>query len=269
MTYERYQNGTAAPQNGTPSSREIQSDVVQIREEMSKTLHEITEKLAPKEMVSQAMSAITNGGGARFLKNLSSAIERNPVPAALIAGGIGYLMYEELKGGKADRPTRTGEFPEAFEGARSRELQSGHDGAEMFASNARARAAQLADRARDGARAISQRASNAASQAASTTREAAHKGQELLREQPLVVAGLGLALGAAIAGTAPLTRREEQLIGEPASELIGEIEQRANQIKDRVEEGVRSVGEAAQQALTAPGDPQQHRGEHGPPGGPA
>lgn len=251
MTYERYQNGAPAT-NGGPSSSDIQSDVVEIRGELSKTLGELTEKLAPKELLSQLTSIFKDGGGARMLKSLSRSIERNPIPVVMIAGGIGMLVYQEVQSRKPAPPPRAGELPEGLDGARSPELEASSDSSGMreLASATRASAGELAGRARDGAREMGQRASGLATRAAQTTRDAAHKGQELVREQPLVVAGLGLALGAAIAGTAPLSRREEQLIGEPAGELIGELEQRANQIKDRVEQGVQAVGEATKQALT-------------------
>jgi len=109
------------------------------------------------------------------------------------------------------------------------------------------------------------RASNVASQAAHTTREVAHRGQELAREQPLVIAGPGIAFGAALAGTTPVSRTERQLVGEPASELMGELQQRANQIKDRVENDGRAAAEDAQSELAQSEPGQERSGTQGEP----
>jgi len=240
MTYERYQNGVPG-NNGSSSSREIQTDVIEIREEMAKTLDEISAKLVPKELISHLIGSLGDGGLTMF-KGLSGAVARNPIPAAMIAGGIGYLIYEEVQ----SRESRT-------TGA-----------AAPVGEPVTARAGELVGRVREGAHGLAHRASsvasNVATQAKQTTRQVAHKGQDLVREQPLVLAGLGFALGAALAGTAPLSRREQQLLGEPAGELMGELEQRAHQIKDRVEKGVRAAGEVAKQALTAPSDQQRPEG---------
>ena len=50
MTYERYQNGGPRSAGSALSSSEIQSDVNDIRGEISKTFEAISEKLEPKEV---------------------------------------------------------------------------------------------------------------------------------------------------------------------------------------------------------------------------
>jgi len=246
MTYERYQGGVPGS-NGSQSSREVQSDVIEIREEMAKTLEDISTKLMPKELLSQLMGFITGGGGLRLMKSLPSAIGRNPIPAMMIAGGIGYLIYEEVQS-RESRTTGMGMQPTGGEVPHGR-------GVERAGERVGERASEIVGRAREGAQELAHRASSMASQAMQMTRDVAHRGQDLVRDQPLVLAGLGLALGAALAGTAPLSRREQQLLGQPAQHLMGELEQRAHQIKDRVEQGVRAAGEAAKQALIPSEEP--------------
>lgn len=256
MTYERYQTGGRAD-NGSSSSREIQSDVLEIRGEMSKTLDEIAHKLEPKELLSQLTNLFKQGGATRFLKNLGSAVERNPIPAVLIGGGIGYMIYEGMQQGGHAAPTGTG----SGTGSGSLETSTGsaRSSARELASTATARAGDIAQRAREGARQaqegahrVKERAADVAKQAAQASRDLAHKGQELVREQPLVLAGLGIALGALLAASAPVSRRETQLIGQPAGHLMDELQDRAHQIKDRVEAGVRAAGDAAKQAMSEP-----------------
>jgi ElaB/YqjD/DUF883 family membrane-anchored ribosome-binding protein len=256
MTYERYQTGGRAG-DGSSSSREIQSDVLEIRSEMSKTLDEIAHKLEPRELLTQLTNVFTQGGATRFLKNFAGAIERNPIPAVLIGGGIGYMIYEGMQQRSHAAPMGTGSGMAT--GSDSFETGGVRSSARELASNATARAGEMAQRARQGARQaqegaqrVKERAADAAKHAAQASRDLAHKGQELVREQPLVLAGLGVALGAALAASSPVSRREAQLIGEPAGHLMEELQERALQIKDRVEAGVRAAGDAAKEAITEP-----------------
>jgi ElaB/YqjD/DUF883 family membrane-anchored ribosome-binding protein len=86
---------------------------------------------------------------------------------------------------------------EAISGAR--------DAVEQTASSIMERTNDMATRTK---RAVSTRAANAGSSIG-----------QLAREQPLLVAGVGFALGVALGALLPLTRQENELLGEQASRL--------------------------------------------------
>lgn len=121
------------------------------------------------------------------------------------------------------------------------------------ASDAAARAAQhTAERARGlahEAASAGQRAVDAARQAGGSTtavtqRVAADVGA-FLKEQPLVAAGLGLAVGAAIGALLPATEAENKLMGETSDAL----KSRAREAAEEQYEGAKTaVREAADEA---------------------
>jgi hypothetical protein len=186
MTYERYQNGLPTD-NGSPSPGEIQSDLTEIRGEMSETLDQIGAKLEPKQLVGQVMSSFSSEGGRRVYESVLSSIKRNPIPCAMIAGGVGYLVYSEING-RGSTPNAAKIEGSASSSSVGSEASKLMDGATTGAREAVSRVRGLAGEAGDKAGRMFGRAST-------TVKE----GAANVREHPMVLAGLGLALGAALA----------------------------------------------------------------------
>lgn len=236
MTYEEYENDVPTSY-GSGESRDMPSDVSEIRGEMSDAAAAPAAERAPEPMERSG-----------FFKNIAGSIGRNPLPLAMIAGGVGYLVYNELQARKqpTSQPTSMRERVDASlkhetassaPGAFSRVRELTHDVGESVGA--------AAGRLGDAARELSHDASTLTGEAAGAARSAARKGQELLLDRPLVLAGLGLALGAAVAGTAPISRREQDLMAGPAGEAIDNFVHGAQQLKQRAKESVGALGQAA------------------------
>lgn len=228
---EQYENGMATDNGSALAARETPV-LPEIRGEMS-------EPMAPNDGRSSANTGEPGG----LFKNLVSSIGRNPLPLAMIAGGLGYLVYNEVQHGKRGgfRPTTMSERvnaslqAEAASGARgavSRVRELAHDVGEGVG----AAAGRVGQTARD----FSHEVSNLSGEAAAVAR----KGQEMLLDRPLVLAGLGLALGAAIAGTAPISRREQDLMAGPAGEAVDNLIHGAQNLKERAKDSVGAIGDA-------------------------
>ena len=95
---------------GDKSAREIESEVERTRSNVSDTLDALRGKLAPGQMMDQAIDQIADyargSGGAEFARNLGTSVRDNPLPVALIGAGIAWLLLSNNKSsGTAVRST--------------------------------------------------------------------------------------------------------------------------------------------------------------------
>lgn len=264
MTYERYQKHRLEDGNGA-SAKEIQRDAAEIRSEMDGTIADIFQQLQPEELIKKAVQNLRAGHGGRFVSNLTHTISENPVPIAMIATGFGYLMYND-----AQQRRQPGEATSA-----ASQRQDGSSRAREKLEDARAQASQASDavsdkagelsgRARQGKEQAREKASELADEATDRVPQAARRGQELLHEQPMVLAGLGIALGAAMAGTAPLSEEETELVGEHGDRALDELQGAARRVGDHAQAVGHTAANEAQRrarpeepngsASRAPGD---------------
>lgn len=76
--------------NGRRSLDEIRDDLERHRAEMEQTLHAIESKLRPGELFDEAFHYLRRGPG-EYFTNLGDTVKHNPVPAALVGIGLGWL----------------------------------------------------------------------------------------------------------------------------------------------------------------------------------
>jgi len=81
------------------SASEIERDLDRTRAEMSQTIDAIQERLSPGQLFEQGMRYFYSGGGrsvtdgaAEFAQNFGRAIRDNPIPFALVATGLVWMM---------------------------------------------------------------------------------------------------------------------------------------------------------------------------------
>lgn len=126
-------------------------------------------------------------------------------------------------------------------------------------SGASERVRDLADDARE----LASEWSEDATQLAENARERMHRATEvveeramemrdnanhLLREQPLVVGAIGLAVGAVLGALLPLTRRENELMGETRDQLLEQAKEKGQETLEQATETAKSVAAAAAEA---------------------
>jgi ElaB/YqjD/DUF883 family membrane-anchored ribosome-binding protein len=184
MKYEEYTTNGHGRARGPA---EIDSDLSAIRSEMSETLHLLEDKFSPRALLEQLFSgarARASGAGhgsSEFVGNLGATIRDNPVPVLLLASGVVSLLA-------ADRPREQA----SKLGERASELGE--------------RASELRAHARETGTAASERVRDAVHQ----TRE---RGSRTIQEEPLVIVGLGLAIGAMLGAGMPVSERERRMLG--------------------------------------------------------
>jgi ElaB/YqjD/DUF883 family membrane-anchored ribosome-binding protein len=73
---------------------------------------------------------------------------------------------------------------------------------------------------------------------------------EFAKEQPLVAAGFGLALGAAIGALLPRTRAEERTIGSMGDEIRSRAEEAMERGKEQVKAAADRIGDQVKEAAS-------------------
>lgn len=225
--------------NGEKRPEEILAEIDRTRGEMDRTLSAIEHRLTPGQLVDQGLDYLRHSGAAEFVQNLGGTAKQNPLPLALTAIGIGWLMAlgrqpaqqnygssasaSGLREGMSSMRDKAGG---AMQSA-SDSLSSAKDRMSGSVSSMRDRAGQLSESARH-------------------QWERTRGGVDyLVREQPLALGAIGLAVGAILAAMAPKTQKEEELMGDASRNLIDKAKETGSQQLEKAQQTVKQVAEKA------------------------
>lgn len=160
--------------NGNRRPQEIQAEIEHTRHQMDGTLSAIERRLTPGQMFDQGMNYLRESGGAQFVSNLGEQAKHNPMPVALVGIGLAWLMATGRVSG----------------------------------SDAAAAGQSTLDKAKDSLSSAQQKIGDTASAAREQLQRAKSGWNDMLRDQPLALGAIGLAIGALTAALAPRTRYE-------------------------------------------------------------
>jgi len=80
------------------TSSELEREVEAQRRRLDDRVTEIQQRLSPGQMVDEFVSYARSSGGGEFLNNLSRSVQNNPLPIALTAVGLAWLMMRPSNG---------------------------------------------------------------------------------------------------------------------------------------------------------------------------
>jgi hypothetical protein len=219
----------------TLSSEQLEREAEQNRTRLTDTLQELRERVTPGQVLNQLVEFAGDGAGGEIVRNLGRQVRRNPLSVALVGAGLAWLMMSdrrpypmgERRPGADDSAERmaaarlAGLSDHATSAAAAGEVaMSAYRHTEEAASDAARRARSVADSAYRGASDVVLEAAHKASDAAAAMGRNAAAATwtfaDLCTDQPLVLAGLGVALGAALGAALPSTETEDRLMGEPS-----------------------------------------------------
>ena len=233
----------------------INQEIRATRSDMSDTINAIQERLSPNKLVDQAMNYFSSPNGKQMGQNLSNVVKENPLPVAMIGLGLSWLMlssnsksdqyrdYPERRfydnADPSDRPyppkrnfttgySRSDAAQPSLTERASDAASTAAEKASDAARNVQGSVSQAADATRhkisDAAGAVREKASDMADEFGNQYdyyRYQAQRGvQTALREQPLALVGVGLALGALLGAGLPSTRKEDEWMGETRDQLL-------------------------------------------------
>jgi hypothetical protein len=215
------------------SSSELEREVEDSRARINDTLNEIRDRMSPGQIVDEVVAFAKNNGGADFARNLGTQARDNPLPVLLIGAGIAWLMSGRRPatatyGHHAQEPSGPGAFSKIGESI-NRTVHDVRDAA----TGAFNRATDMGSRAtgsvtgaagsmRDTASGVYGSATDGIARGREMYEHRREQGQALLQDigaQPLLVAAIGVALGAALGGMLPATRAEDRLMGSAADDI--------------------------------------------------
>jgi hypothetical protein len=262
------------------NTEQLEREAQQTRAQVLDTLQELRTRITPGQVVDQLVDYTRDGGGGAFFRNLGRQVVNNPLPLTLMGASLAWLMLSGGRpgdaiaegmtgagGAAADRPA-TGARRIAEKARSGGEELSGRvgsatsaigDAASRAASGVSDAASRMSEAAADATSSIGERAAAAYGNASQTvTRAAAAVGDsastigkqvsarsndliELWKERPLVLAGIGVAVGAAIGSMLPTTEAENRLLGETSEE----IKERTRDIASEQYEKAKNVAAAA------------------------
>ena len=223
--------------NGEKRPEEILAEIDRTRDEMDRTLSAIEHRLTPGQLVDQGLDYLRHSGAAEFVQNLGGTAKQNPLPLALTAIGIGWLMAlgrQPAQQNYASSTSASG-LREGMSSMRDKAggaMQSASDGLSSAKDRMSGSVSSMRDRA------------GQVTDSAKYQWERARGGVDyLVREQPLALGAIGLAVGAVLAAMAPKTEKEEELMGEASRNLIDKAKETGSQQLEKAQQTVKQVAE--------------------------
>ena len=250
------------------------------------------------ERVNEKISNVTEpamevmGRAGEKLKQTGSSVGnvvwQNPIPFALIGLGAGMLIMHRVRNAdgrtmrsyrqQSDRDTEYGMATPRYTGmGRQYENSSGEyaGGARQYGASNRGAFRQVTQTASDVMHGATERVSNLTHGAKEGALHAGRTVGRLMKENPLAVSAVAVAVGAAVGLAMPSSRIEKEYLGEMSENVVDKAQQVARDAMDKVKSA--TMGERGQQAgggqqgqqpqgqLSQPGQ-QGQQGQKGQPG---
>jgi ElaB/YqjD/DUF883 family membrane-anchored ribosome-binding protein len=253
------------------STDAIRADIEKTRERLGETVEALGAQLNPtnlkqrvKDGVHEAtigrvqhMASNTRDRIAETGRSFAQTVRENPIPAAVVAAGLGWLFLSS----RDRRPVATrfvdgepDEFAipdESYEntgvGSRVRGVadsvaekthdltDSAKEATQRAVQKAKKTGERVVQRARETGDRIGDRADDAIVRVRQTARSAANRVETHYEESPMAMGAVALAVGLAIGLSAPRTRKETELMGDARDRLMDKTRERIADTTEKVE----------------------------------
>ena len=263
---------------------QLRAEIEDTRAEMSQTINEIQERLSPEHLMGQVKETVreaTVGKVERAMQRAGETISevaepaleamgragttiketgmsvgnsmwRNPIPVALIGLGLGMLVMRSYRGNGGDYETRR--KPHSRKYYESDEMQYGENmgtttGTRMNTGTSTGSNAlnQVKETASDLANRSTTALSNLSTKAKDSASTVGKRFGEVLRENPLAVGAVAVAVGTAVGLALPSTRFENEYVGEASERLVDKAQEVAREAIDKVQSAAQQMTSEGQQ----------------------
>jgi ElaB/YqjD/DUF883 family membrane-anchored ribosome-binding protein len=240
---------------------EILAEIERTRHDMDSTLTALEHRLTPGQLFDQGVDYLRNSGGQEFVHNLGTQAKNNPMPIALVGIGLAWLMasgknpparYSYDSSSTSYGPSigeRAGELGNKASGMASSAKSKVHDTTQAVGDRMR----QAKDSLTSAGQSARQRVSDLSGSARYRVERARSGVDYMMREQPLALGAIGVAIGAMFAALAPRTRKEDELMGDTRDRLL-------DQAKEAGKEKLEQAKDVANAAMGAASKEAENRG---------
>ncbi|QAY93329.1 DUF3618 domain-containing protein [Pseudomonas sp. ACM7] len=229
------------------SPEAIEREIDAQRASIGNIVDALESKFTPGQVFDQALS-LMQSNGTTFLTNLGTSVRNNPLPAVLTSVGLLWLMMSQNRpptprpGYRAGPDQNTvGEWADGLADGIDSARDHLHQTADTFKEGYQAvkgKAASLGDNLEAATENISHAVHDASDRLVRSTQVMSNQFSQLLKQQPLMVAAAGIALGAMLGAVLPSTETEQRYMGKTSAGLADKVKQQAREGFDAVRDTV-------------------------------
>lgn len=240
------------------SSAQLEHEAERTRSDLANTIQELRSRLTVGHLADEVWVQIRDGYGRDIARGIAHQVAENPLPSALIGAGLAWMLYGAGSGSstaprsgvprvtqydhrsartdvgsgayqsnpKSTVSTMANETTSAVNETASSAASTIGAAAEEVGNAASSAYETVADGVSQAASAVGEGASRVASAVAEGSQSAMKNSGATARrlvdfcvDHPLVLAGAGLAIGAAIGAALPVSETENKLLGKTSDEV--------------------------------------------------
>jgi ElaB/YqjD/DUF883 family membrane-anchored ribosome-binding protein len=218
------------------SPEAIEREIDAQRASIGNIVDALESKFTPGQMFDQALG-LMQSNGTMFLSNLGTSVRNNPVPAVLTSVGLLWLMMSQNRPPTPVYRTgpdqdRVGEWADGLaDGIDSAREHLHHttDTLKEGYQTVKGKAVNLTDNLGAATENISHAVHDVGDRLVRSTHVMSNQFSHLLKEQPLMVAAAGIALGAMLGAALPSTATEQRYLGKTSAGLADKVKQQARE----------------------------------------
>ena len=229
----------------------LEREIDQTREDIGQIVDALENKLSPGQIFDRVVN-FSKGNGREFTQNIGHTLKANPVPVLLTS--IGLLWLYASRNDTPSSATGRSTFMAGGPGM-------GEVGAEGMVDRAREIGGNVTDAVSDSWNQARSRVNDTASRVADTASRLADSAQDaratlqqqaeratqgfntLLRDNPLALGAIGIAVGALLGAALPTTEPENRLMGDTSDRLAEKARQAVQTGADKAREAVHDMAE--------------------------
>ncbi len=202
-----------------------------------------TAKASQQSAESGATATGSSDQAQAVASNVSRVVAGNPIPAAMVWIGVGWLALKALSGG---RPGTASQPTEMIRETIGSAANTATESVGTVVTSAQGVVGRVAGRAQAAVGSVSEQAPRVADQVGNTLSSGASRAQsglgQVLETNPLLLSAAGIAGGVALGLIAPTSSTEAEALAAPTKELVTRAEEVATQAIDKVEQAVGQSG---------------------------
>lgn len=248
--------------NGSRRPTQIMAEINHTRNEMDQTLSAIEHRLTPGQLVDQGLDYLKHSGAREYAANLGSSVKTNPLPVTLAGIGLAWMMATSNRSPQPasgpDSGSSLGDKMQSTKDSFTGSIQSTKDnlagGLQSTKQNLTSGVQSAKESLTSGMQSARERASQLGDTAGRQIDRARDGWDLILRENPLVLGAVGLAIGALAAALAPRTRAEDQMMGETRDKLVDQAKQAGAAKLEEAKQAAASVKDTAAEAIKSKAD---------------